>query len=112
MTKLCAFSKFNKIFGISGKGVHHFRILDVAAVDYFLTLIGAFLLSYFKQSFFKRHKKYIFSVHYNILDLPIQVYSSVSEIYSHYNFDLPFAFFISSYFSCDFFISFSFFMGA
>ena len=49
MTKLCAFSKFNKIFGISGKGVHHFRILDVAAVDYFLTLIGAFLLSYLTQ---------------------------------------------------------------
>ena len=46
---LCPFSKFNKIFGIPGKGVHSFRILDVAAVDYFLTLIGAFLLSYLTQ---------------------------------------------------------------
>ena len=43
---LCPLSKFNKIFGIPGKGVHHFRILDVAAIDYFLTLIGAILLSY------------------------------------------------------------------
>ena len=46
---LCPFSKFNKIFGIPGKGVHRFRILDVAAVDYFLTLIGAFILSYLTQ---------------------------------------------------------------
>ena len=46
---LCPLSKFNKIFGIPGKGVHHFRILDVAAVDYFLTLIGALILSYLTQ---------------------------------------------------------------
>ena len=50
---LCVFSKFNKIFdkifGIPGKGVHKFRILDVSAIDYILTLIGAFILSYLIQ---------------------------------------------------------------
>ena len=49
MTILCPFSKFDKIFGIAGKGVHRIRILDVAAVDYFLTLIGAFIISYLTQ---------------------------------------------------------------
>ena len=42
-------SQFSKILGIPGKGVHRFRILDVAAVDYFLTLIGALILSYLTQ---------------------------------------------------------------
>jgi hypothetical protein len=46
---LCPFSKFNKIFGIPGKGIHKFRMLDVAAADYFITLIGAFILSYLTQ---------------------------------------------------------------
>jgi hypothetical protein len=39
-------SQFSKIFGIPGKGLHKYRILDVASVDYFLTLIGSFILSY------------------------------------------------------------------
>ena len=43
---LCPLSQFSKIFGIPGKGLHKYRILDVAAVDYFFTLIGAFLISY------------------------------------------------------------------
>ena len=40
-------------------------------------------------------------VHYNFLNLPTHVYSSVSEISSHSNFDLPFSdFLILSSFSC------------
>ena len=43
---LCIFSKFNKIFGESGKGAHMFRLFNSAAVDYILTILGAFLLTY------------------------------------------------------------------
>ena len=43
---LCIFSKFNKIFGESGKGVHRFRLFNTAVVDYILTILGAFLLTY------------------------------------------------------------------
>ena len=43
---LCPFSKFNHLFGIPGKGIHKFRILNVAAADYILTLIGSFIISY------------------------------------------------------------------
>jgi len=43
---LSPLSQFSKIFGIPGKGVHQYRILDVAAVDYFGTILGAFIISY------------------------------------------------------------------
>lgn len=43
---LCIFSKFNKIFGESGKGVHRFRLLNTAIIDYILTILGALLLTY------------------------------------------------------------------
>lgn len=43
---LCPLIKFNKLLGIPGKGVHSFQILNTAMADYFLTLIGAFLLAY------------------------------------------------------------------
>lgn len=43
---LCPFVKFNKIFGIPGKGVHSLQILDTAMVDYIFTILGAFLLTY------------------------------------------------------------------
>lgn len=42
----CPFIKFNKIFGSPGKGVHSFRLLNTALVDYVLTLLGAILLTY------------------------------------------------------------------
>ena len=42
----CPFIKFNKIFGTPGKGVHSFRLLNTALVDYVLTLLGAILLTY------------------------------------------------------------------
>ena len=43
----CPFSKFKHIFGIPGKGVHKYNILGTAAVDYVLTLILAFVWTYF-----------------------------------------------------------------
>ena len=43
---LCPFSKFSQILGIPGKGIHKYRILDVAAIDYLSTIIGAMIISY------------------------------------------------------------------
>ena len=42
----CPFKKFSNIFGESGKGVHSFKILNTAIVDYLLTILLAFLLAW------------------------------------------------------------------
>ncbi len=42
----CPFSKFKNVLGEAGKGVHSFKILDTAMVDYFLTIMLAFVFSY------------------------------------------------------------------
>ena len=39
-------AKYKDIFGKPGEGVHRFRILDVAAVDYTLTIAGSMLLAW------------------------------------------------------------------
>ena len=39
-------AKYKYIFGKPDQGIHHFRLLDVAAVDYALTIIGAILLGW------------------------------------------------------------------
>lgn len=44
---LCPFIKFNTIFGSPNKGVHKFRLVNSALVDYVLTIIGAILLASF-----------------------------------------------------------------
>jgi hypothetical protein len=41
------FCPYKFIFGIPGKGVHSYRVLDIAIVDVIMTLIGAILLGYF-----------------------------------------------------------------
>ena len=43
---MCIFSKYNNIFGEAGKGVHSYRFLNTALVDYLLTILGAILLTY------------------------------------------------------------------
>ena len=40
------FCNYKNIFGEAGKGVHRFRLLDVALVDYVLTILGSILISY------------------------------------------------------------------
>jgi hypothetical protein len=40
--KLC---QFKHIFGVPGQGVHRVRFGDAAATDYFLTIVGAWLLN-------------------------------------------------------------------
>ena len=42
----CPFKNLSDIFGETGKGVHSFRILDVAIIDYILTILLAFLLGW------------------------------------------------------------------
>ena len=40
--KLCQFSD---VFGVPGVGVHRVRFGDAAATDYFMTIVGAWILS-------------------------------------------------------------------
>ena len=45
--------KYKNILGVPGKGVHSYRIFNIAIVDVLLTLILAYIISYiFKKSFF------------------------------------------------------------
>jgi len=43
---MCIFSQYDKLFGVIGKGVHKYRFLDVALVDYYMTIFGAMLITY------------------------------------------------------------------
>jgi len=42
MLGLC---KFKNIFGKVGKGIHSFRIFNIAVVDVLLTILGAYFIS-------------------------------------------------------------------
>lgn len=42
----CPFSTYSDIFGKAGTGVHSFKILDTAMVDYILTILLAFFLAW------------------------------------------------------------------
>ena len=44
MKSLC---KYKDILGEPGKGVHSYRIMNIAIVDVLLTILVAFLISYF-----------------------------------------------------------------
>ena len=46
MFDLC---KYKDLFGIPGQGVHSFRIFNIAVYDVALTVLGAFLISYFMK---------------------------------------------------------------
>ena len=43
MTKLC---KYKNALGIPGKGIHSYRIFNIAIMDVIMTVIGAVILSY------------------------------------------------------------------
>ena len=47
--------KYKNIFGEVGKGVHSYRIFDIAIVDVLLTIIAAIIINYF-------YPKYSFSL--------------------------------------------------
>ena len=42
----CPLNKFKNVLGIPKRGVHSYRILNTAVVDYIFTLIAAFITSY------------------------------------------------------------------
>jgi hypothetical protein len=41
------FCKYKGLFGEPGKGIHSYRLFDIAVMDVIQTIIGAFLISYF-----------------------------------------------------------------
>lgn len=41
----CPFSKYKNIFGAPNTGVHSYRFLDTALVDYIMTLLAAALIT-------------------------------------------------------------------
>jgi hypothetical protein len=43
---LCPFSKYKNSLGEVKKGIHKYRFLNTAIVDYTLTLLGACLITY------------------------------------------------------------------
>ena len=40
-------SKYKNIFGYPGTGVHQYKFKGTAIVDYVLTIVGAFIITYF-----------------------------------------------------------------
>lgn len=49
----CPFRKFKDLFGIPNKGIHSYRIFDIAIMDVLQTIIAAGILSYiFNENFF------------------------------------------------------------
>ena len=49
MNKLCILSKYKDLLGIPFKGAHSYRFLNTATIDYFLSLSGAAILTYFSN---------------------------------------------------------------
>ena len=43
---MCIFKQYKDIFGAPKTGVHSYRFLGVALVDYSLTILGAMLITY------------------------------------------------------------------
>ena len=46
---LCPFIKHKNILGIPNTGIHKYKILNCSIIDYILTLILAFSISYFSS---------------------------------------------------------------
>ena len=46
---ICPFSKYKNILGIIEKGVHKYRFLNTAIIDYILTIITACITTYFSK---------------------------------------------------------------
>lgn len=45
----CPFEKYKHILGVPNKGVHSYRFLNTAVVDYIMTLLAAILTTYWFQ---------------------------------------------------------------
>lgn len=44
---MCIFKNLKDVFGKPGEGIHSYRFFGIAIVDFGLTLLVAFLISYF-----------------------------------------------------------------
>ena len=49
MTYICPFKDYSDILGTVGKGVHKYRFMDTAIVDYALTIIVAAITTYYSK---------------------------------------------------------------
>jgi hypothetical protein len=47
MTNLCPFAKYSNIFGKPNTGAHKYKFLNTSIVDYVMTLIGIFVITFF-----------------------------------------------------------------
>lgn len=41
--------KYKNALGVPGKGIHYYRLFGIAIADVIMTIIGAFLISYFTK---------------------------------------------------------------
>ena len=46
---ICPFSKYKSVFGFPAQGVHKYRFLDTAIVDYILTIVASCITTYFSK---------------------------------------------------------------
>lgn len=46
---ICPFSKYKSVFGFPSQGIHKYRFLDTAIVDYILTIIASCITTYFSK---------------------------------------------------------------
>lgn len=46
---LCPFSEYKYIFGIPGEGLHSYKLLNTAMIDYGVSLLLAFMIAYFSN---------------------------------------------------------------
>jgi len=46
---ICPFSKFKNLLGVPNKGIHRFRFLNTAIVDYIMSIIGACIITLFTR---------------------------------------------------------------
>ena len=46
----CAFSNYKNILGLPNKGIHKFRFLDTAIVDYTGTILIAIIITYISKN--------------------------------------------------------------
>tara|TARA_B110000285_G_scaffold233462_1_gene307332 strand:- start:1515 stop:1754 length:240 start_codon:yes stop_codon:yes gene_type:complete len=57
---MCIFKKYKNIFGEPKKGLHSFRIFDIAMIDLILTVLLAYIISKKKKYNFKKTFFYLF----------------------------------------------------
>jgi hypothetical protein len=49
MTNICPFKNYSDIFGVVGQGIHKYRFMDAAIIDYALTIIIASITTYYSK---------------------------------------------------------------